>query len=106
METPTKKKIKFFPQTRLGKISLASGLITLILLLISYINSGLIKPMSANLLGFVVFAGIALAIVALICALIAIIKHKDHTIALYLMAAIGIAALAYIITMIIKDATP
>lgn len=91
------------PQSKHGKVAFGLGISTLLILLLTLINSGLAKPMSENLLGFVVFLGIVTAIAALIFGLLAIIKQKERSILVFLMSLIGLATFVWMIVMIIKD---
>ncbi len=91
------------PQSKHGKVAFGLGISTLLILLLALINSGLAKPMSENLLGFVVFLGIVTAIAALIFGLLAIIKQKERSILVFLMSLIGLATFVWMIVMIIKD---
>lgn len=103
METTEKSESILFPQTKLGKFAFGLGILTLVVLLLTFINSGLAKPMAENLLGFVVFLGIGAAIAALIIGLIAIIKQKERSIVVFLMSAVGLAAFVWMVVNIIKD---
>ena len=91
------------PQSKHGKVAFGLGISTLLILLLALINSGLAKPMSENLLGFVVFLGIVTAIAALIFGLLAIIKQKERSVVVFLMTLIGLATFVWMIVMIIKD---
>ena len=103
METSEDKKASILPQSKHGKVAFGLGISTLLILLLALINSGLAKPMSENLLGFVVFLGIVTAIAALIFGLLAIIKQKERSILVFLMSLIGLATFVWMIVMIIKD---
>ena len=103
MDTGESPKSILFPQSKLGKFALGLGILTLIVLLLTFINSGLAKPMTENLLGFLVFLGIGAAIAALVLGLISIIKHKERSIAVFLMSAVGLAAFIWMLVNIIKD---
>ncbi len=103
METSEDKKVSILPQSKHGKVAFGLGISTLLILLLALINSGLAKPMSENLLGFVVFLGIVTAIAALIFGLLAIIKQKERSVVVFLMTLIGLATFAWMIVMIIKD---
>ncbi len=103
MDTSENPKSILFPQSKLGKFAFGLGLLTLAVLLLTFINSGLAKPMSENLLGFLVFLGIGAAIAALVLGLIAIIKHKERSISVFLMSTIGLAAFVWMLVNIIKD---
>ena len=103
MEPEERSKITLMPVSKLGKFAFGLGFLTLLLLLLAVINSGLINPMSPNLLGFVVFIGVGASIIALITGLIAIIKQKERSILVFLMSLIGLATFVWMIVMIIKD---
>ena len=103
MDANENPKSILFPQSKLGKFAFGLGLLTLVVLSLTFINSGLAKPMSENLLGFLVFLGIGGAIAALVLGLIAIIKHKERSIAVFLMSAVGLAAFIWMVVNIIKD---
>lgn len=103
MEQEETSKIYLLPHTKPGKFAYGLGIFTLAILLLALINSGLAKPMAENLLGFVVFIGICAALIALIVGLISIIKHKERSIVVFLMSAVGLAAFVWVFVMIIKD---
>ncbi|HHV04934.1 MAG TPA: hypothetical protein PKI51_03720 [Anaerolineaceae bacterium] len=103
MDDVNNKKFNLLPQTKLGKFAFGLGIFTLIILLLALINSGLINPMSDNLLGFLVFLGTLAALVAFVLGLIAIFKQKERALLVYLMSALGLATFAWLIVMIIKD---
>ena len=103
MESSENQKSILFPQSKLGKFAFGLGILTLVVLLLTFINSGLAKPMSENLLGFLVFLGIGAAIAALVLGLIAIIKQKERSITVFLMSVVGLAAFVWMAVNIIKD---